>query len=134
MTSMADGQDVQPAVDVLSIVPVRVVGNVETAKAPVYSSIQTKILTGAEKADQILKQDPNRVRAHIWVMPGYADNNTQGYVRIGTRAQAMATGSLDGLLTAGTEMEITNQAEWWLIPDGTHALTVTILDERNAPS
>jgi hypothetical protein len=81
----------------------------------------------ADVARQILPYDPNRHRATIIV------NGSAGNVWVGTMAQCQASPPVGGYLAAGAPglqvIEENNQA-LYMIGDGSHACTVTVLVER----
>jgi hypothetical protein len=51
-------------------------------------------------------------------------------VYVGTQAQCQASPPVGGFLTDGTTVEIRNQQQLWMVPDGIHPVTVTVLMER----
>lgn len=110
-------------------VPVHIVGtSVDDQESAPYASWQTIPLTGTEAAQQLLAQDVKRKRAQIFINPGFTNGNTLGYVLVGSRSQVQ--NGQGGVLVSGNVVNISNTRELWIATDGSHALTVTILDER----
>lgn len=97
-----------------------------------FGAWQTYLLTGLEAPQQILKREDKRARAVITVQsapltPAVID----GYVVVGARGQCMnPAGGAGGVLLRGQTIEVRSKSEVWLVGDGSHALTVTVLDER----
>lgn len=119
--------------EIVAPVPVHVVGD-ETTKneSPPFGSWSSYKFVGTERPVQVLPQTEKRKRAVIWCLPGYVNNNTTGAVMIGTRAQCEAASPSDtaGIMVSGQTVEVTNQQAVYMVPDGSHSLTVTVLDER----
>jgi hypothetical protein len=81
----------------------------------------------ADTARKILPHDEYRHRATIVV------NGAAGYVVVGTQAQCQATSLVGGQLFAGQpglQVIIENNQDLWLVGDGSHSCTVTVLVER----
>lgn len=114
-----------------SAIDVRIVDNVaEKNKASDYGSDQTYIVLGAadENAVQILPQNLRRKRATITINPGFADNNTTGFVIIGQQGSMSARQGR--LLASGNQIVIEHGRALWLIGDGEdHGFTVSVGDE-----
>jgi hypothetical protein len=122
------------AADVMA--PVPVTGTVELAgqildkglrtspNAAAFGSWTTYVLAGAEAPQIILPFDDARSRALIIV-------SGTGPVFVGAEGQVKASPRLGGQLPASlVPFEIRNQQALWLVPDGSHPATVTILIER----
>lgn len=112
-------------------VDVRIVDNVsEKNKAADYGSDQTYIVLGSadEGPQQILPQNMHRKRATITINPGYADNNTTGFVIIGQQGSMSARQGR--LLASGNQIVVEHGRAVWLIGDGQdHGFTVSVGDE-----
>lgn len=112
--------------------------DVEEAPSTFGNWSNYKFLTGAEAPVQILSQDRNRKRAVIFVNSGFANSNINGFVSIGnqkqiagiTSATVMAQGNSGGLFVAGNTFVYESEDALWAVGDGSHSLTVTVLDER----
>lgn len=121
-----------PVVDVKPV-PVLLIGD-ETTKeeSPTFGSWKSYKLQGTEVAQQILPQTDRRARAIIWVTPGIPAGNNAGAVYFGTQAQTQNPNPSDvaGILVNMTQIEIQSQQAVWMVPDGSHALTVTVYDEQ----
>lgn len=112
--------------DVLEAIPVH--ADAVEAASPEFGSWVTFKLLGTEQAQQLLPQAPKRSAATIQVGPGFDDNNTLGYLLIGTRAQVQ--NGQGGVLASGYSFTYHAQQALWIQGDGSHHLTVTVLDER----
>lgn len=88
-----------------------------------YGAWTTYVLGGTEKAQPIIPFDDRRARALIIV-------SGTGPVFVGTMAQTQSSPPLGGQLATGATVEIRNQQQLWMVPDGTHSVTVTVLVER----
>lgn len=111
-------------------VRVHIVGSdIDKEEGTEYASFQTYKLVGTEsQPTRILAQDLKRKRAVIQVNNGFTDNNTSGYVLIGD--VGAVSNHQGALLTAGNQVVLENGRALYLMPDGSHALTVTVIDER----
>ena len=86
-------------------------------------------LASGDVARQILPFDPNRHKATIIV------NGTAGNVWVGTMAQCQASPPVGGYLAAGApglQTLVENNQALYMIGDGSHACTVTVLVELNS--
>jgi len=82
---------------------------------------------GADQARIILPFDPSRHRGTIIV------NGAAGGVYVGTVAQCQASPPAGGFLAAGApglQVVVENNQQVWMVGDGAHACTVTVLNER----
>lgn len=109
--------------------PVRVPHDVSVqGQAADYGSWATFTTpAGADVARPVLPFDPARHRA-VLVVSGAA-----GGVWVGTPAQCQASPPVGGFLTAGAPglvVVIESNQGLWLIGDGAHACTVSVLQER----
>lgn len=107
-------------------IPVTVVGEKETPAT--FGIWTTYKLTGTEQAQMILPLSLKRHRAVIQVMNGFLNNNNLGYVLIGSLGQVQ--NGQGGVLVSGVSVTIESESAVFLAPDGSHALTVTVLEER----
>lgn len=116
--------------DVAEPVRVHIVGtDVERESSTQYASFQTYRLTGTETSPvRLLAQDLNRKRAVIQINNGFTDNNSAGYVTIGD-VGSVSNGQ-GALLVSGNQVILENGRAVYLMVDGEHALTVTVIDER----
>lgn len=129
---MAQEYENDPAPD-----PIRVAGQM-TVDGPLnvrdqpadYGSYFTIVFTGTEQPQQILPRDDHRKRAQITV-------SGTGPVFIGSEAQANAVkagapiGFASGaIVPTGVTIPITNRQPVWIIPDGVHSATVSVITER----
>lgn len=108
---------------------VRIVGSiVDKPEGTEFASIQSYVLLGTEtQPSRILAQDLLRKRAVIIISPGNAGNIT-GFVRIGPIGDVQ--NSQGGILVNGNTLVLENGRAWYVLGDGSHSLTVTVLDER----
>jgi hypothetical protein len=132
---LEDGHDPAAAA---AVTPVPVTGKVElhgaildkglrtSPQAAGYGGWQTYVFVGTEQPVQILAFDDARARALLIISgtgPAYA----------GTQAQCQQARNggqvVGGQLPIGT-YEIKNQQALFITPDGTHPVTVTVLNER----
>lgn len=95
-----------------------------TPQAAAYGGWNTIIFTGTEQPVQILPFDDNRARALIIV-------SGTGPVYVGTMPQCQQ--KVGGQLVTGNAIEVRNQQQLFLGPDGSHSATVTVLTERWRP-
>jgi hypothetical protein len=112
-------------------VDVHIVGG-EKQTAPDFGVWRSITLAGTEIGGlsmQLLPQEEKRHRAIIIIQPGVAAN-VLGNVFIGTRAQVQATLPQGGQLVNGNSVVLESASEVWIAADGSHSLTVTVLDER----
>jgi hypothetical protein len=123
-------QDVhEPDTAAPAAVPVHVGHDLSVqGQAADYGAWQTYITpAGADQARPILPFDPNRHRATIIV------NGAAGNVWVGTAAQCQANPPVGGFLAAaqpGLQTIVENNQALYLIGDGAHICTVTVLVER----
>ena len=102
-----------------------------TEEAADFGGYTTYVVTSSDKPTRVLRSDPNRARAYV-IVAG------TGPVWFGTEAfceQIFAgmpqTGQVGGAYVAtGITMPITHKQELWMVPDGTHSATVTVINER----
>lgn len=88
-----------------------------------WSTVATP--AGADQARPILPFEPQRHRA-VLIVAGAA-----GGVWVGTPGQCQASPPVGGFLPAGgPPVIVENNQQLWLIGDGAHACTVTVLQER----
>lgn len=127
---MSHPEQVKPVPDA-EMVPVPVSGvvraNIEhdlntQAQAADFGAWSTYSVTATGPAQQILPFDPSRARALIIV-------SGTGPVYVGTQAQCQASPPVGGQLPTGT-YEVKNNQKLWLVSDGSHTATVTVLMER----
>jgi hypothetical protein len=76
-----------------------------------------------DAARQLLPFDEQRYRAHVLV-------TGTGPVFIGSEAQTKASPALGFVLPTGIMLEIASNQAVWMVPDGTHTATVSVLAER----
>lgn len=128
-------------VEKLDPIPVRIIKDqqdIANEAADFGAWSVTQFITGLEGPRQILPQANKRKRAIIYILPGFVNNNTVGYVSFGSQSQmnaygaAAATGLLlaGGILVAGNNVTLQSKSELWCRPDGSHSLTVVVIDER----
>lgn len=91
--------------------------------------------TGTEAPIKILSQSNRRKRAVIICQSGFANNNVVGYISIGSQNQivtplAAVVAPNGGALTAGLSVVTEAESELWAAPDGSHSLTLLVLDEQ----
>jgi hypothetical protein len=130
--------DVEPHAypdDVPGVVKVCVVGDLtdrtESAQLSAFFNVQF-LGTTLDQAVRLLPRNKHRKKAVIWGLPGFANNNTDGNLWVGTREQVQnRTG---GILVSGMPIEHTAQNEVWINSDGAHSLTVSAHDEWYLPS
>lgn len=127
---MSHPEQVKPVPDA-QMVPVPVSGEVRAniehdintqAQAADFGAWATYTLSATQAAQPILPFDPSRSRALI-IVSGI------GPVYVGSQAQCQASPPVGGQLPAGV-YEVKNNQKLWLVPDGTHTATVTVLMER----
>lgn len=88
-----------------------------------YGAYTTFTLAATTPAQQIIGEDPRRSRAYVFC-------SGTGPVYIGSQAQCQASPVLGYQLVTGTGLEIKNNQQVWLAPDGSHSATVSVLIER----
>lgn len=131
------GEAEVPHPDVETISPIPVIGQVTlngtvpTTEQPAdFGTYRTINLTGSEEKQQILPQDPQRVRAAIKVTgagPVWVGSEAQcAAVRAGNTAGGGAQLAADGIL-----FPIGHKETLWLVGDGAHTATVVVSQERN---
>lgn len=111
--------------------PVRVGHDVSVqGQAADYGGWSTFITpAGADVARPILPFEPSRHRAVILV--GIAVAAAGAGVWVGTPAQCQASPPVGGFLFAGgPAVVVENNQALWLVGDGAHACTVSVLQER----
>lgn len=127
---------VDEVVDELPAIRVHIVGSdVQKEEGTEYWSANTFIVLGTstEQGVQILAQDLRRKRAVVNINPGFADNNTAGFIVLGSQG-GMSTRQ-GALYTSGNQIIFEHGRAVWLIGDGFgHAFTVSVSDERYAAS
>jgi hypothetical protein len=113
----------------LTVLPVHVGHDVnvqgQAADFGAWSTVTTP--AGADQARPVLPFDKQRHRA-VLIVSGAA-----GGVWVGTQSQCQAAPPVGGFLTAGAPgmaVIIENNQALWLIGDGAHSCTVTVLQER----
>lgn len=111
-------------------VRVHIVGtDIDQSASTQYASFQTYRLTGTETTPvRLLAQDLNRKRAIIQINNGFTDNNSAGYVTIGDLGSV--SNGQGALLVSGNQVVLENGRAVYLMVDGEHALTATVIDER----
>lgn len=109
---------------------IHIAGRVCTSEEPAdFGTYRTVVLAGTEDKIQILSQDNHRVRALILV-------SGTGPVYFGSEAQCAAAKAAGGgvgagfVLVANVPFEVRNKETLWMVPDGTHGATVSILQEK----
>lgn len=119
--------------DHIAPIPVHIVDkhgdDVTRIEGTEYASFATFVVLGTETQPiQILAQDLRRKRAVILVNPGFSDNNTAGYLKIGDLGSVSNGQGM--LLVAGNGFVMEHGRAVWLKGDGSHGFTVSIEDER----
>lgn len=95
-----------------------------------YGSYFTIVFAGTEAPQPILPRDPHRKRAQITVSgtgPVFIGSESQGASVARGGPIGFASGAL---IPSGVTVPITNQQPVWVIPDGTHSVTVSVITER----
>lgn len=92
-----------------------------------YGAYGSFVLSGTESPFRVLAHDNKRSRAVVSVDSAVAT----AFVWVGKREQIFATGGAQGFkVLAGRQLEIRNKQELWIVPDGTNASTLAVLNER----
>lgn len=104
----------------------------EKIRSATYSAWSSYQFAGTENVPvKLLPYDERRRRAVIQGLPGFKTNNTLGNMWIGSRAQ-VGNGNPAGagaILVSGQSVTVESASELFCVPDGTHELSVTVLDE-----
>jgi hypothetical protein len=109
-------------------VPVKIVnpgdhGANVNIQAADYGAFFSYTVGATDPARQLLPFDENRFKARILC-------SGVGPVYIGSEAQCKASPALGFVLPTGVMLEISNNQAVWMVPDGTHTATVSVLAER----
>lgn len=112
---------------------VQISGRVPThAEAADFGAVRSFAFAGTEDKQQLLPYDKHRTEARILV-------SGIGPVYMGSEAQCaqVRTAGAGSTLTCGVFSASTTPVAWrnksalWCIPDQTHPVTVTVIEERN---
>lgn len=130
--AVLEPQDEQPIMPVPVHGELSIAGRVYTSEeASDFGTYRTVVLAGTEDKIQILSFDLRRVRAVLIVSgtgPVYFGSESQCAA---INAQTVRTTTGAGfVLPANVAIELRNKEPLWMIPDGTHSATVSILQEK----
>jgi hypothetical protein len=124
------GSSLPPALDPEAILVsgvVAVAGEVKTRSDPnTFAAWSSWTLVGTEGPFQILSNDPGRAVARILV-------SGTGPLYVGSREQCQTAGFVGAaLIPTGTGwLEYTAAPAVWAVPDGSHSVTITVINERS---
>lgn len=95
-----------------------------------YGSLFTIAFAGTEQPQQLIPRDDHRKRAQITVSgtgPVFLGSEAQAYAVARGAPVGFASGAL---IPTGVTVPWTSKQPLWVIPDGTHTATVSVITER----
>jgi len=97
-----------------------------------FGGYQTYVLAGTESPQRILSSDNQRARAYVVVSgTGPIWIGSEGQMRQIKAGAPQTSGMVSGgYIGTGITVPVTHKQEVWMVPDGTHSATVTVVNER----
>lgn len=127
---MSNDYEMQADVDATEIQPVavRVVGNdTDEIRAADKSGASNWQLLGTEAPFRVVGRQGRRSKATIKVGPGLPGGNVAGFVLFGP-LEKVANGQ-GAILFVNQTIEYEAAPELWCATDGSHSLTISVIDE-----
>jgi len=125
-------------VDTQEVIPASVKVSVDNGSLNVHQTVadfggyQTYVLTGSENPFRILRSDPNRSKAYVMVTgTGPIWIGTESFCEQIKAGLSQTAGMVPGgYVATGMTVTVTHKQELWMVGDGTHSATVTVINER----